>query len=337
MDRNAALVLAADSGYFPFACIAAKQAIARASAPLPVVLIQDGVPDQELARARAYCPELVFADAAPLLDGRQFKTGTWPSRATYIRLFLDLIPELEPYGRVLYIDSDVSVVADPWRLLDAPLREAPVMAAYDWRHLPDFSYRQRLSLPSGAPYFNAGVLLLDLAAIRAGGQLKSARIFAAGHRDLCLDHDQDALNVAFAGKWHVLDWRWNAVSLYGDMLGKPPFIRHFTGKKPWFPDKRGVEPQFIASWRDAIAASPWPHLFGEPGGLRDRFKYSYYPLGQSIERKVKSMLFSTTDTVRGRRSLLQRRFASVLDAIERSAAEGRLAEAYPENTLLKPA
>ena len=126
------------------------------------------------------------------------------------------------------------------------------MAAYDWRHLPDTSFRSRLSLPPGAPYFNSGVMLFDLAAIRAQGQLEAARDFATNHRDLCIDHDQDALNVAFQGKWQVLDWRWNAVSLYGDLMKKRPFIRHFTGKKPWFPDKRGVEPEFIEIWRAAI-------------------------------------------------------------------------------------
>lgn len=335
MTHNAALVLAADSGYFPFACIAAKQAIARASKPLPVVLIHDGVPEDTLAAARKYLPELVLADAAPLLEGRNFNTGMWPSRATYIRLFIDQIPAIDAYDRVLYIDSDVSVVADPWTLLNTDLAQAPVMAAFDWRHLPDTSFRSRLSLPAGTPYFNAGVMLFDLAAIRAQGQLEAARNFATNHRDLCIDHDQDALNVAFQGKWQVLDWRWNAVSLYGDLMKKRPFIRHFTGKKPWFPDKRGVEPEFIDIWRTAIQASPWPDLFQPLHSPRNRLKYHIYPYAQSLERYGKRMLFSRTDTVRGTRARLHGRFARVLENIERAAANGRHAERYPERTLLE--
>ncbi|MCX7305382.1 MAG: hypothetical protein NTV73_13775 [Hyphomicrobiales bacterium] len=256
MNHTSALVLAADDRYFPFACIAAKQAIARAARPLPVVLIHDGVTEQRLKEGKAYCPELILADASHLLEGSNFSTGAWQSRATYIRLFIDQIPEINPYDRVLYVDSDVSVVADPWSLLSVGLTSAPIMAAYDWRHLADVSFRSRLSLPPGSPYFNAGVLLLDLGAVRAAGQLEVARAFASKHRDLCVDHDQDALNVAFQGKWQVLDWRWNAVSLNGDLMKKRPFIRHFTGKKPWFPDQRGVEREFIDSWRSAIEASP---------------------------------------------------------------------------------
>lgn len=335
MNHNAALVLAADARYFPFACVAAKQAITRASKPLPVVLIHDGVPEDRLAAARAYLPELVIADAAPLLEGRDFKTGMWPSRAAYIRLFIDQIPAIDPYDRVLYTDCDVSFVTDPWKLLSASLAQAPVMAAYDWRHLPDISFRSRLSLPPGTPYFNSGVTLFDLAAIRAQGQLEAARNFATNHRDLCIDHDQDALNVAFQGKWQVLDWRWNAVSLYGDLMKKRPFIRHFTGKKPWFPDKRGVEPEFIDIWRAAIQASPWPDLFKPLQSPRNRLKYDAYPYAQALERYGKRMLFSRTDTVRGMRARLLGRFARVLENIERAAANGRLAEQYPERTLLE--
>jgi len=335
MNHNAALVLAADSGYFPFACIAAKQAIARASKPLPVVLIHDGVPEDTLAAARAYLPEMVLADAAPLLEDTNFNTGMWPSRATYIRLFIDQIPAIDAYDRVLYTDCDVSVVTDPWALLSANLAQAPIMAAYDWRHLPDISFRSRLSLSPGTAYFNSGVTLFDLGAIRAQGQLQAARDFATNHRDLCIDHDQDALNVAFQGKWQVLDWRWNAVSLNGDLMKKRPFIRHFTGKKPWFPDKRGVEPEFIDLWRAAIQASPWPDLFQPLQSPRNRLKYHLYPYAQALERYGKRMLFSRTDTVRGMRARLLGRFAQVLENIERAAAEGRLAERYPERALLQ--
>jgi lipopolysaccharide biosynthesis glycosyltransferase len=335
MNHNAALVLAADSGYFPFACIAAKQAIARASRPLPVVLIHDGVPEETLAAARRYLPELVIADAAPLLEGRNFNTGMWPSRAAYIRLFIDQIPAIDPYDRVLYTDCDVSFVTDPWKLLSANLAQAPIMAAYDWRHLPDISFRSRLSLPPGTPYFNSGVTLLDLAAIRTQGQLEAARDFATNHRQLCIDHDQDALNVAFQGKWQVLDWRWNAVSLYGDLMKKRPFIRHFTGKKPWFPDKRGVEPEFIETWHAAIAASPWAQLYEALQSPRNRLKYKVYPYSQALERVGKRMLFSRTDTVRGMRARLLGRFAQVLENIEQAASAGRLAAQYPERTLLE--
>jgi len=335
MNHNAALVLAADDKYFPFACIAAKKAIACASRPLPVVLIHDGVAARKLATARKYLPDLILADAAPLLDRRNFKTGIWPSRATYIRLFLDQIAEIDRYDRVLYIDSDVSVVADPWDLLSVSLAQAPVMAAYDWRHLPDISFRTRLSLPPGAPYLNAGVMLFDLAEIRAHGQLEAARDFATNHRDLCIDHDQDALNVAFQGKWQVLDWRWNAVSLNGDLMKKRPFIRHFTGKKPWFPDKRGVEREFIESWREAIAASPWPELYEPLQSPRNLLKYYLYPYAQALERSGKRLFFSKSDTVRGMRARLLGRFAQVLENIERAAADGRLAERYPERALLE--
>jgi lipopolysaccharide biosynthesis glycosyltransferase len=333
MTENAALVLAADDAYFPFACIVAKQAIGMAGKPLPAIVIHDRVSEKNLALGRGYCPQIVFADASHLLDGKNFETG-WLSRATYLRLFIDLVPELAACRRVLYLDSDVWVVADPWKLLSAGLESAPVMAAYDLRNLPDTAYRKRLPVPAGSPYFNAGVMLFDLAAIRASGELEAARTFAIEHRDLCLAHDQDALNVVFQGKWQVMDWRWNAVSLNADLFDKPPFIRHFTGKKPWHPDKRGVEPEFIERWRVAIGSSPWPDRYSPQRSLTDHLKYRLYPAAQTAERMTKGLFFSHATTVRGNRARLLGRFSAVMARIEQAAAEGRLAEKFPETALL---
>jgi lipopolysaccharide biosynthesis glycosyltransferase len=333
MTENAALVLAADDAYFPFACIVAKQAIGMAGKPLPAIVIHDRVSEKNLALGRDYCPQIVFADASHLLDGKNFETG-WLSRAAYLRLFMDKIEELDPYHRVIYTDCDVSVLADLWNLLSIDLKSAPIAAAYDLRYLADTFYRKRLPVFAGAPYFNSGVVLFDLAAIRAGGELEAARTFATEHRDLCLAHDQDALNVVFQGKWQVMDWRWNAVSLNADLFDKPPFIRHFTGKKPWHPDKRGVEPEFIESWRVAIGSSPWPDRYSPQRSLTDHLKYRLYPAAQTAERMAKGLFFSHATTVRGNRARLLGRFSAVMARIEQAAAEGRLAEKFPETALL---
>lgn len=334
MTENAALVLAADEKYFPFACIVARQGIERASRPLPAVIIHDRVSELNLDRARAYCPQLIFADASHLLDGKHFETGPWLSRAAYLRLYMDQLAELDRFDRVLYTDCDVTFIADPWRLLSTELKAGPVAAAYDLRYLPDTSFRARLPMSEGAAYFNSGVMLFDLAAIRATGDFETARTFALEHADLCLAHDQDALNVVFQGRWQVMDWRWNAVSLNADLFDKPPFIRHFTGRKPWQHDKRGVEPEFIDMWRQAIQNSPWPDRYAPSGSLKDRLKYFYYPIGQAVERTSKSLLFSRTQTMRGNRARLLGDFPAVMARIEKAAAEGRLAERFPEAVLL---
>jgi len=334
MTENAALVLAADDKYFPFACIVAKQAIEQASKPLPAVIIHDRVSEQNLNRARAYCPGIVFADASHLLDGKHFETGRHLSRAAYLRLYMDQLAELDPIDRVLYTDCDVTFIADPWKLLSTDLKAGPVAAAYDLRYLPDTSYRARLPMSDGAAYFNSGVMLFDLAAIRATGDLEAARTFALEHPDLCVAHDQDALNVAFQGRWQVMDWRWNAVSLNADLLNKPPFIRHFTGRKPWHPDKRGVEPEFIETWRTAILNSPWPDRYTPQQSLKKHVKYHYHPIGQAIERSFKSLLFSRQQTARGNRARLLGNFPAVMAGIEKAAAEGRLAERFPDKALL---
>ena len=121
-------------------------------------------------------------------------------------------------------------------------RSAPVVAAYDLHLMVDMSYRDRLGMKG--PYFNSGVLALDLKAIRAGRIFDQARRYAITHADRCRMHDQDALNAVLDGNWQVLGWRWNAMNYLSNLMPRKAFIRHFSGYKPWTPKKVGVERRY---------------------------------------------------------------------------------------------
>lgn len=114
---------------------------------------------------------------------------------------------------------------------------------------PDLAYFQ--TLMAGHPatdYFNVGVLLMDLDAIRKDADLgREMQDFSdlEGYRFL----DQDHLNRLFAGRTNFLLHRWNSVwgrSRFQSQLwaalslpvaesdGQAPAVVHFTGpKKPW--------------------------------------------------------------------------------------------------------
>ena len=93
------------------------------------------------------------------------------SHATYFRI---LAPELLPasLSRVIYLDADVRVASDLSRLWAEPLREHPVLAVRDAGAPLVSSPRglvnhRELGLAPELGYFNAGVMLLDLARWRA--------------------------------------------------------------------------------------------------------------------------------------------------------------------------
>jgi lipopolysaccharide biosynthesis glycosyltransferase len=162
--------------------------------------------------------------------------------ATMDRLILpELLHEVE---RVTYVDMDTVVEGDVCELASIDLRGRPLAArtsefsmANEWRRIGDLlpaqaasDLRRSMSTRHAFDYtnFNAGVLVLDLARMRADG-------FVAVHLPLVARfglNDQDLLN-AYVGPDRVeLDRRWNALPMFEDVT--EPGIIHFAGAlKPW--------------------------------------------------------------------------------------------------------
>ena len=61
----------------------------------------------------------------------------------------------------------------------------------------------------GAPYFNSGVMIMDLAAFRKEGYGEKVLQCVTSHA--YRHHDQDGLNKVFMGNWSILPLRWNVI------------------------------------------------------------------------------------------------------------------------------
>jgi lipopolysaccharide biosynthesis glycosyltransferase len=174
-------------------------------------------------------------------------TEGFTKKATWYRIFLpDLLPDID---RVLSLDVDVIVVdalADLWAtdLGGAYLGAVTNVLAPMYMGRP-----AELGLDPGA-YFNAGVMLLDLAGMRADDCSESIRRYAVDNAPDLVLRDQDALNFVLAGRRHALDPRWNSMNAllhypWAHYVFTPeqieeartaPAIRHFEGpdsNKPW--------------------------------------------------------------------------------------------------------
>jgi lipopolysaccharide biosynthesis glycosyltransferase len=184
--------------------------------------------------------------------------------ATYYRL---LMSEVLPPSvhRILYLDCDIMLRGDLANLWCLPLSNAIVAAAPD----PDFTHNHVLGLPDDAPYFNAGVLLVDLARWRSEAIGQNALAFAAAHPDRLTYNDQCALNWVLRGRWRVLDPAWNlqtsALSrvVKGEIQYFNPIpssatdarIVHFNAPgRPWlYMDDHPFKPDYLAY----KARTPW--------------------------------------------------------------------------------
>ncbi len=182
------------------------------------------------------------------------------SRATYLRL---LIPAVVPdrYRRALYLDSDLIVDEDLSRMWDLPDEGRPLYAAYD-EGIRGTSYvRDSLdfaALPEDTPYFNAGVLFIDLPRWRADRIAERAEALLGEHTSRCVYNDQDALNIVLAGDWSVLPPAWNTqvagLEAWSPLAADHKGILHFINEKPWKPEKRCLGQE---RFNVALRASGW--------------------------------------------------------------------------------
>ncbi len=324
---SSSFFLAADQNYFPYACLAALRAGELSAGPIDGYILHVGAAEADLSLARRLLDGRVgLVDAAELLGELAVRYDGRITKASYLRLFADLVPELAAYRRVVYLDCDVLLNRDPAQLAAIPF-STPLLAAHDLTAYYDLGYRDRLPVGPGAPYFNAGVLVFDLPTVRQAGLLEAGRRFAEDFPERCVQHDQDALNVAFEGQWRTLDPLWNAMT---NLHWMPPFTetfaRHFSGRKPWAKTPLGVEPEALAIYRRLAAGTPWATRFSPPPRLAG--------VTAAAKRLERTATGAFAQLSRNPRRLRRARFNAELAAIWRMLAEdaaaGRPARAFPE-------
>ena len=155
----------------------------------------------------------------------------------YARLFLGDL--LDPsIARVLYLDSDLFIrtALDPLFAMDMEGKAIAAALQPDRMHViagKDLKARNAFSMAE--PYFNAGVMLIDMAQYR--------QMDFAGHLAAHLPaeelakfyYDQDMINFCFRGRILKLDHRWNLQNPDPAHEILDPHILHYSANpKPWF-------------------------------------------------------------------------------------------------------
>lgn len=154
------------------------------------------------------------------------------SPSALYRLF---IPKIINVNKIIYIDVDTVVLADIKELWDMPCKY--ISACKD--PLSDYHSYKKLKINKNH-YFNTGVLLMNLEAIRQDKNYLSNIIEASKNPYISLS-DQDIFNIAF--DLDLLPPEWNVFSKdYGQKYIENPKILHCCGKdKFWNSNIRGTK------------------------------------------------------------------------------------------------
>lgn len=142
--------------------------------------------------------------------------GAYCSPYTLLRLFADMIPDIP--DKILYLDADIMFNRDFTLLYDIDVESVEYAAARD--HYGKFILNYN--------YINAGVLLMNMRAIRASGALKKARELIKSRK--LMFADQSAI-IRSTRKKKMLPQRFNDQKfLHGHTV-----VRHFSKRLFYLP------------------------------------------------------------------------------------------------------
>jgi lipopolysaccharide biosynthesis glycosyltransferase len=255
-EAGAQIVLAIDRNYLAQAATLLVSLSAAASEILPTTLLYCDLsaPDvRALERVSAALNWPLDMRWVALPSG--LPVSDWVTSATYLRLFAPA--SCADSSHVVYLDVDMLVLEDMTPLL-ATIPQALVAAVQDHFHrtfetgqaLPGY----RTGASSRTPYFNAGVLVIDVAQWHRQDVTERALRFIHDNPQHIRFWDQDALNVVLEGQWESLAPEWNCFP-FRDLLDRYDWrepasenkpleelfdledrarVLHFAGpKKPW--------------------------------------------------------------------------------------------------------
>lgn len=114
------------------------------------------------------------------------------SKNTFLRL---LLPDVLPADveKVLYLDGDIVVNDSLLPLYRFDVSDAYIAAVKDPTIVFGAAHCRELGLPEGYPYFNAGVVLMNIARIREDKMQRAFFDYIRQYMDI-IDTDQDILN-----------------------------------------------------------------------------------------------------------------------------------------------
>lgn len=285
------IVLTCDDSYIKYACVTISSIMANSSSKnsYEIIIISDHINENnqsivkdQIAKKSNFSIRFVCLED---IDLSKFYLNSYMTAVTYYRFYIpDLLPE---YGRVLYLDCDLVVNIDVAVLFDIEIGNHISLCVKDGYIQPiiDRLYQGKITqeikgftlsyckdvlhLSKDYPYFNAGVMLLNISLMREIAF--SEKLFSELARiGKPIFQDQDILNSCICqyGEetegldcgYLEIDHRFNAYGLgitikriikleifriLALKIKKKLYIQHYVGcDKPWQSERIGGELYF---------------------------------------------------------------------------------------------
>ena len=247
-QKEIPIFFATDDSYIPFLAVSLQSLVDNSSKEnnyIIRILYTTSISEENKRKIKKYERENVsieFVDLNEYVEEIKEKlfTRDYYSKTTYYRLF---IPTLYPqYDKILYLDSDIVLLSDVADLYNEDLGDNLVGGAPDdvIQTIDIFrEYSEKVvGLADYRNYFNAGILLMNLDALRKFN-FQEKLIYLLGQIKFSVAQDQDYLNRICKGKVKILNKAWNRMPIAvvqgeTEATGEDIKLIHYNlAFKPW--------------------------------------------------------------------------------------------------------
>lgn len=282
--NNVAVLLTSSDLYAPYAGVVVESIIENSSDDnnYDIIIFNDDImQDHKNKLVKTVENKSNFSlriyDVSEVLENYDFKKNK--SRYNKYTMFRLAAPQvLTEYDKVIYLDTDIIVLADLAELYNIDLADNYLAAARclgmsitsqsdtvreDIGMLVEDYLRDELKLEKLEDYFNAGVILLNLQKFR--DDFEAFYLLDEANKRNFLWCDQDVLNTACYGHVLFLPLKWNTFIKKGDEhLARPelynewveakksPNILHFVGGEECMPVNNPIIDGYDLFWKYAI-------------------------------------------------------------------------------------
>ena len=266
------VVFATDENYVQHLCVTLLSLLYNRSrdVPLHVFVLGDNLSFESTGIIRQIAEEHNVSITFPDINFDRFGdlvATRHQSRATYARF---AIPETVHAHKALYLDCDLIIRRDILEIWKIDISDYYVGAVVDGMNVKQELY-EILRMPFGEPYFNAGVLMINLKKWRQDGICEKLIKFTNENANIIKYQDQDALNAILWGRWFPFHLRWNVQKQvfrlcynyqsrrslpkeFIEAVRDPAIVHYTTNDKPWH---YKCKTPYVEEYYRYLAMTPW--------------------------------------------------------------------------------
>ncbi|TAE16033.1 MAG: glycosyltransferase family 8 protein [Bacteroidetes bacterium] len=258
------IVLTCDNDFaiMASACLKSIEATHKGEMDVKIWFVSDGITEknqQRLKDTTRFSIEFIdMKNAIPPGMTMPSDTSLFPLNV-YLRLYIPyFIPQ--EITQVIYMDVDMILKADIQDLYTTDLSNHIIAAVPDMRVTTfDNSWGgilnyKELNLPGDAPYFNAGMFVINTNQWRAANTTERVLKVINENPKYLNYPDQYALNVLFVNSWKQLHQGWNF--FVSEPPQEPIYLLHFVSRKPIYKTYSG-KPEYKVEFDKYLALTPW--------------------------------------------------------------------------------